>query len=63
MTSPLYWSRPLRTKMNKMIFDFARAAAGCKRIKEVSYKTLQLSLVNQQSKPNWVHTTYYKLKL
>ena len=37
--------------MNEMIFDFARAAAwaaaGCKRIKDVSYKTLRLSLVNQ----------------
>ena len=30
-----------------MIFDFARAGAGCKRIKDVSYKTLRLSLVNQ----------------
>ena len=33
--------------MNEMIFDFARAAAGCKRIKDVSYNTLRLSLVNQ----------------
>ena len=30
-----------------MIFDFARASAGCKRIKDASYKTLRLSLVNQ----------------
>ena len=36
--------------MNEMIFDFARAGAGCERIKHVSYKTLQLSLVNKQSK-------------
>ena len=59
----LNWSRPLRIKMDEMIFDFARVGAGCERIKDVSYKTLRLSLVNQQSKPNWVNTTYYKLKV
>ena len=59
----LNWSRPLRIKMDEMIFDFAMAGAGCKRIKDVLYKTLRLSPVNQQSETNWVHTTYYKLKL
>ena len=53
----LNWSRPLRIKMDEMIFDFAVAGAGCKRIKDVLYKTLRLSPVNQQSEPNWVHTT------
>ena len=45
-----------------MIFDFARAGAGCKRIKDVLYKTLRLSPVNQQSEPNWVHI-YHLLQI